>query len=95
MTPPLGEEDGVFEVPPEHVSTGQLYMLLQQISTKQSLLVQENVRISRRLETLEKDTSDMVAAWKAGGAVLRLVRWAALVGGAVIAVWKFFKGGGG
>lgn len=81
-----------FDVPPEHVTTGQLYMLLQQVSTKQSLIVQENVRMSRRLENLEKDTADMVAAWKAGGAVLRIVKWGALVGGAAISVWKFMKG---
>lgn len=89
MTPP---EERPFDVPPEHVTTGQLYMLMQQLSTKQSLILKEQVAIAKRLEKQETATEDMVAAWKAGGTVLRILKWSALVGTAVISVWKFMKG---
>ena len=81
------------ELPPGNVTNAQLYVLLQQLNTKQSLIAQENVAISRKLTALEADTADMVATWKAGGAVLRIVRWGALVGGAFLGVWKLFRGG--
>lgn len=90
MTPPT--DDALFDVPPEHITNGQLYMLLQQLSTKQSLILKEQVVMSKRMEAQETATEDMVAAWRAGGAVLRILKWAALVGTAVVSVWKFMKG---
>lgn len=88
MTPPPGQ----FDIPPEHVTTGQLYLLLQQLSVKQSLVLQEQVRFGKRIEAQEEATRDMIAAWKAGGTVLRIVKWAALVGTAALSIWKFVKG---
>lgn len=86
-------EDNFPDVIPEEATLGQVFMLLQRISIKQSLTQQEQVRMNRRLENLENNTTDMVATWKAGGAILRIVRWGALVGGSFLGLWKLFKGG--
>ena len=95
MTPEKTDEktdETLDMVVPEEATLGQIFLLLQRISTKQSLTQQEQVRINRRLETLEGNTADMVATWNASGAILRIVRWTALVGGAALGAWKFFKG---
>ena len=89
---PESLDDAFNDVVPEEATLGQVFLLLQRISTKQSLTQQEQVRINRRLEMLEVNTADMVSAWKGGGAVLRIVRWGALVGGAAVAIWKFMRG---
>lgn len=81
-----------FNIPPESVTPGQLFMLLQGISTKQSMIAADQKRIAERLQALEKDTADMRQAWKTGGAVLRLVKWAATLGAAIGATWAFIKG---
>lgn len=80
-----------FNVPPESVTTGQLFMLLQAINAKQSVLVHEQARIGRRLEALETDTADLRQAWKTAGSVLRLLRWAAAVGAGAAAIWAFAR----
>lgn len=81
-----------FDLPPEHVTPWQLYILLQQLNTKQSIIIHEAGRMTRRMDAMEQDTSDLVAAWKTGGAVLRVVKWSAIVGAAALSVWKFMKG---
>ena len=81
-----------FDLPPEHVTPWQLYILLQQLNTKQSIIIHEAGRMTRRMDAMEQDTRDLVAAWKTGGAVLRVVKWSAIVGAAALSVWKFMKG---
>lgn len=90
--PPALLTDASFDLPPTDVTPAQLYVLMQQLNTKQSLLLHENTQTNRRIASIEADTADMVAAWKAGGTVLRIVKWSALVGTAVLSVWKFAKG---
>lgn len=82
---------GRFELAPETVTPGQLYMLLQSIDERQAQLVREQVHIRERMDRLENDTADLLAAWRAGGAVLRIVKWAAAVGAGLAAIWAFFQ----
>jgi hypothetical protein len=81
-----------WNIPPESVTPGQLFMLLQAINAKQSMIVSDQQRIAQRIEKLESDTSDMVQAWKAGGTVLRIIKWAAAVGAAFVAIAAFVRG---
>jgi len=81
-----------FSVPPENVTTGQLFMLLQSINAKQSLIVAEQTRLRSDFEKDRAQMADMVAAWKAGGTVLRIIRLAGAVALALGAVWAFTKG---
>ena len=77
-------DGAAFDLPPEHVTPWQLYILLQQLNTKQSIIIHEAGRMTRRMDAMEQDTSDLVAAWKTGGAVLRVVKWSAIVGAAAL-----------
>ena len=52
MTPDKLDENFT-DVVPEEATLGQVFMLLQRISIKQSLTQQEQVRMNRRLENLE------------------------------------------
>lgn len=80
-----------FNLPPENVTTVQLFMLLQSINAKQSVMISEQARTNKRLEQLETDTADLRQAWKTAGSVLRLLRWAAAVGAGAAAIWAFVR----
>lgn len=79
-------------LPPQDITVGEVYLLLQQVSTKQTLILKEATQLDKRMTQLESNTEDMVTAWKAGGAVLKIMKFSALVGGTFVAVWKLIKG---
>lgn len=81
-----------FSLPPETVTTGQLYMALQSLNARLAVMASEQVRLRAAIEKQERDTADMLAAWKAGGTVLRIIKWAAAVGAGVAAIWAFARG---
>lgn len=81
-----------FSLPPETVTTGQLFMLLQELNSSMTKVAADQALLRADFERDRKDKADMVAAWKAGGTVLRMIK---VLGGAVVAgygIWKFFKG---
>ncbi len=71
-------------LPPDHVTPAQLLGMLQQI-------VGEQQKIRERIEQVEVDTGDLLAAWRAGGAVLSVVKWASAVGAGIAAIWAFVR----
>ena len=47
--------------------------------------------VRERVEQVEEDQRDLLAAWRAGGAVLRVVKWASAVGAGITAIWAFIS----
>lgn len=60
------------QVPPAHVTNGQLFIMMQAVSTKQSLQLAQHNELKARIEQLDIDTRDMREAW---GTIVKLVRF--------------------
>lgn len=81
-----------FSLPPETVTPGQLYMAMQALNARLAVVSAEQTRLRAAVEKQEQDTRDMLSAWRTGGTVLRIIKWAAAVGGGVAATWAFVRG---
>lgn len=81
----------LFTLPPENVTPGQLFMLLQSLDAKQALIADELGDITARITALEADTADMRQAWKTAGMVLFVLKWAAAVGAGAVAVISYLR----
>ena len=78
-------------IPPAKLTPEQLYSLLVEIDAKQGQIVRDVTIVRERVERVEEDQRDLLAAWRAGGAVLRVVKWASAVGAGVAAIWAFIS----
>lgn len=78
-------------IPPAQLTPEQLYSLLVAIDAKQGQIVRDVTIVRERVEQVEEDQRDLLAAWRAGGAVLRIVKWASAVGAGVAAIWAFIS----
>lgn len=76
-------------IPPAGLTPEQLYSLLVAIDAKQGQIVRDVTIVRERVEQVEEDQKDLLAAWRAGGAVLRVVKWASAVGAGIAAIWAF------
>lgn len=81
-----------FSLPPETVTTGQLYMALQSMNARMAVMANEQTRLRTDFEADRRDKADMVAAWKAGGTVMKAIRLAGAVVIACGALWAFVHG---
>lgn len=79
-----------FNLPPETVTTGQLFMLLQSMNARLATMASEQARQAQQIDKQTADTADMLSAWKAGGTVLRFVKLIGGVAVAVTAAWGLF-----
>ena len=79
------------QIPPAKLTTEQLYALLVAIDSKQDQIVLDVTIVRERVQQVEEDQRDLLAAWRAGGAVLRVVKWASAVGAGVAAIWAFIS----
>ena len=79
------------QIPPARLTPEQLYSLLVAIDAKQGQIVRDVTIVRERVEQVEEDQRDLLAAWRAGGAVLRVVKWASAVGAGVAACWAFIS----
>lgn len=79
------------QIPPAKLTPEQLYALLVAIDSKQGQIVRDVTIVRERVEQVEEDQRDLLAAWRAGGAVLRVVKWASAVGAGVAAIWAFIS----
>ncbi len=79
------------QIPPAKLTPEQLYALLIAIDEKQAQIVRDVTIVRERVERVEEDQRDLLAAWRAGGAVLRIVKWASAVGAGVAARWAFIS----
>jgi len=79
------------QIPPANLTTEQLYALLVAIDSKQDQIVLDVTIVRERVQQVEEDQRDLLAAWRAGGAVLRVVKWASAVGAGVAAIWAFIS----
>ena len=79
------------DIPPAKLTPEQLYSLLIAIDVKQGQIVRDVTIVRERVEQVEEDQQDLLAAWRAGGAVLRVVKWASAVGAGVAAIWAFIS----
>lgn len=79
------------DIPPAKLTPEQLYSLLIAIDAKQGQIVRDVTIVRERVEQVEEDQQDLLAAWRAGGAVLRVVKWASAVGSGVAAIWAFIS----
>ena len=79
------------QIPPAKLTTEQLYALLVAIDSKQDQIVLDVTIVRERVKQVEEDQRDLLAAWRAGGAVLRVVKWASAVGAGVAAIWAFIS----
>jgi hypothetical protein len=79
------------QTPPAKLTPEQLYALLVAIDSKQGQIVRDVTIVRERVEQVEEDQRDLLAAWRAGGAVLRVVKWASSVGAGVAAIWAFIS----
>lgn len=76
-------------IPPAGLTPEQLFSLLVAIDAKQAQIVRDVTIVRERVEQVEEDQQDLLAAWRAGGAVLRVVKWASAVGAGIAAIWAF------
>ena len=83
-----------FDLPPEVVTTGQLYVLLQSLNTKMSLQLLHQQEQEKKIDTLAQETEGLREAWKAAGTLLGFVKWVAAAAVACGVVWASFKGFG-
>lgn len=83
--------DGSFDLPPEHVTNGQLFLLLQALNTKQSISNASQQRLVERIDKLDVDTKDMRDAWKAAGHLLTFIKYTAAVALAITGLWAITK----
>ena len=84
-------DGGDFDIPPEHVTNGQLFLLLQALNTKQSISNAAQQRLVERLDRLDVDTKDMRNAWKAAGHLLAFVKYTAALALALTGLWAVTK----
>lgn len=85
--------DDPFSIPPENVTNGQLYMALQSLRAQVGDVADEQTRLRTDFEADRRDKADMVAAWKAGGAVMKLIKLLGSLAIAAGAIFAFLKGG--
>ena len=78
-------------IPPAKLTPEQLYSLLVAIDAKQGQIVRDVTIVRERVEQVEEDQQDLLAAWRAGGAVLRVAKWASAVGAGVAAILAFIS----
>ena len=78
-------------IPPAKLTPEQLYSLLIAIDAKQDQIARDVTIVRERVEQVEEDQRDLLAAWRAGGAVLRIVKWASAVGAGIAAIWAFIS----
>ena len=81
-----------FSLPPETVTVGQLYMALQSMNARLAVMSAEQTRLRAAVEQQERDTAAMLAAWRTGATVVRIMKAAAAIGAGVVAVWTFIRG---
>ena len=79
------------QIPPDRLTPAQLYSLLVAIDAKQAQIVRDVIIMREKVEQVEEDQRDLLAAWRAGGAVLRVVKWASAVGAGIAAIWAFIS----
>lgn len=79
------------QIPPARLTPEQLYSLLVAIDAKQSQIVRDVTIVRERVVKVEEEQRDLLAAWRAGGAVLRVVKWASAVGAGLAAIWAFIS----
>ena len=79
------------DIPPAKLTPEQLYSLLIAIDAKQGQIVRDVTIVRERVEQVEEDQRDLLAAWRAGGAALSIVKWASAVGAGVAAIWAFIS----
>jgi hypothetical protein len=79
------------QTPPANLTPEQLYALLVAIDSKQGQIVRDVTIVRERVGRVEEDQRDLLAAWRAGGAVLRVVKWASAVGAGITAIWAFIS----
>lgn len=81
-----------FELPPEVVTPGQLYVLMQSLNTKMSLQLIHQQTLEAQIKALDGDTKQMREAWQTAGSLLRFVKYAAGLGTALLVTYAMFKG---
>ena len=80
-----------FDIPPEHVTNGQLFLLLQALNTKQSISNASQQRLVERVEKLDHDTKAMRESWQAAGKLLAFIKYTAAVALALTGLWAVTK----
>ena len=83
-----------FDLPPEVVTTGQLYVLMQSMNTKMSLQLLHQQELENEVKTLKQETEGLRDAWKAAGTLLTFVKWVAAVAVAFGVLYASLKGAG-
>lgn len=83
-----------FELPPEVVTPGQLYVLMQQLNTKMSLQLLHQQTLEAKIDTLDGDTKQMRDAWRTAGNLLRFIKYLAGFGTALATVYVIVRGAG-
>ena len=78
-------------IPPAKLTPEQLYSLLIAIDAKQDQIARDMTIVRERVVKVEEEQRDLLAAWRAGGAVLRIVKWASAVGAGIAAIWAFIS----
>lgn len=79
-----------FELPPEHVTNGQLYLLLQQMDVKMNVHALRQKETFEQVKKLEEDTAQMREIWKTGAGVIRFIKLLAAIAAACGIVYLAF-----
>lgn len=75
------------EIPPAHVSNAQLFLMLQQINTKQSVQMLRQQEQQQQLDSIKQEMKHIVAAWNTLGWLVTALKYTAAVVAAVTVVY--------
>lgn len=79
------------QMPPENISTQQLYMLMLSMHAQQSVVVGAVNDAKREIQTLKAEQADMVETWKTAKGVLRFIKLLGVLGGSILAIFGVAK----
>ena len=80
-----------FELPPETVTPGQIYIALQSVNSKLAVISAQGQVQTQRMDRLELELAGLLSAWKAGGVLLSLAKVVAAIGTAVAMAYAAVK----
>lgn len=85
--------------PPENVTNGQLYAAIMAVAAKQNEQAQKHENTNERLTELsenfdqyKKDHKDMVETWTTAKGTMKFIRFLAMIGVPLGAIWALFAG---
>lgn len=80
-------EPNTLDVPPEHVSNGQLFMMMQSMHVQNTLMNRQLGALDAKVEAMQVEYKGMAEAWRTSQSVVSFMKLLALIGLPMGALW--------